>query len=126
MLNVSPLITIVPVVDMVRARDFYEHKLGLKPEGAQSDGSVIYSCGTALLELYHKPDGTKADHPIMSFEVYDIKSEIRALERKGVLFKDADQPDFKTVGHVIKIGDEKEAWFKDSEGNYLCLHQTLH
>jgi predicted enzyme related to lactoylglutathione lyase len=127
MLNVSPLTTIVPVMDMSRARDFYEHKLGLKPQGAQSDGSMIYSCGRgSMLELYPKPGGTKAEHTIASFEVYDIESEIKALEKQGVVFEDYNTPDLKTVNHIGKIGDEKAAWFKDTEGNYLCLHQTMH
>jgi len=124
MLTLSTLIAIVPVEDMVRAREFYERKLGLKALGAQTDGGIIYSCGGgAMLELCHRPDSTKADHAIASFEVNDIKAEIRALEHHGVIFEDYDQPDLKTVRHIAKIGDEQEAWFKDTEGNYLCLHQ---
>jgi len=27
--------------------------------------------------------------------------------------------------HVCVLGAEKAAWFKDSEGNYLCIHEDL-
>lgn len=127
MLNISTLTTIVPVMDMMRACDFYEHKLGLKLEGARTDGGFLFSCGGGtLLELYPKPGGTKAEHTIASFEVDDIESEIHALEGHGVVFEDYNLPDLTTVNHICKIGDEKAAWFKDTEGNYLCLHQELH
>ena len=32
-------------------------------------------------------------------------------------------PDF--VNHVCVLGAEKAAWFKDPEGNYLCIHEDL-
>ena len=33
MLSKAPVTTILPVIDMNRAREFYEHKLGLNPVG---------------------------------------------------------------------------------------------
>jgi len=127
MLSQSPLTTILPVIDMQRARSFYEQKLGLKAQGSKPDGGFLYSCGNgSLLELYPKPGGTKADHTAASFEVDNIESEIRTLESKGVVFEDYNMPDLKTVNHIWAKGTERAAWFKDSEGNYLCLHQTVH
>jgi hypothetical protein len=43
-----------------------------------------------------------------------------------VVFEDYDLPDLKTVNHICVLGSEKAAWFKDTEGNFLCLHQDLH
>ena len=31
----------------------------------------------------------------------------------------------KTVDGVCVLGSEKAAWFKDTEGNILCIHQNL-
>ena len=31
----------------------------------------------------------------------------------------------KTVEHVCVLGSEKAAWFRDTEGNILCLHEDL-
>ena len=59
----------------------------------------------------------------MSFEVDDIGTEIGELEQRGVVFEDYDLPDLKTVDHVCVMGAEKAAWFKDPDGNVLCLHQ---
>ena len=44
---------------------------------------------------------------------------------RGVVFEDYDLPGLKTVGHVCVLGSEKAAWFKDTEGNYLCIHEDL-
>jgi catechol 2,3-dioxygenase-like lactoylglutathione lyase family enzyme len=127
MLGSVPVTTILPVVNMQRARDFYEKKLGLKPGGAKPDGKFVYEIGNggATLALFPKAGGTKADHTAISFQVKDIGAEIKALESAGVVFEDYDFPELKTVNHVCVLGAEKAAWFKDSEGNYLCLHQDL-
>jgi len=38
---------------------------------------------------------------------------------------DYDLPGFKTVEHVCVLGSERAAWFRDPEGNILCLHEDL-
>jgi predicted enzyme related to lactoylglutathione lyase len=126
MLANSPVTTILPVIDMQRARDFYERKLGLTPAGMKPDGKFVYTCGGgALVALFPKAGGTKADHTAISFQVDDIGAAIEALQKAGVAFEDYDLPGLKTVAHVCVLGSEKAAWFKDSEGNYLCLHENL-
>ena len=47
------------------------------------------------------------------------------MKRAGVTFEDYDFPGLKTVNHVCVLGAEKAAWFKDTEGNYLCIHEDL-
>ena len=62
----------------------------------------------------------------MSFEVSDIEAELADLESRGVVFEDYDLPDMRTVNHICVLGSEKAAWFRDTEGNYLCIHQEMH
>ncbi len=127
MLSNAVVTTILPVKDMKRARDFYEGKLGFKADGPKPDGKFVYHLGGgALLALYPKEGGTKADHTAVSFEVSDIAADIASLERAGVVFEDYDLPGLKTVNHICVLGSEKAAWFKDTEGNYLCLHEEVH
>jgi predicted enzyme related to lactoylglutathione lyase len=126
MLANAPVTTILPVVNMQRARDFYEKKLGLKPVGLKPDGKFVYSTGGgAVIALFPKEGGTKADHTAISFQVPDIAAEIKSLKAAGVVFEDYDFPGLKTVNHVCVLGAEKAAWFKDTEGNYLCLHEDM-
>ena len=125
MLAQAQMTTILPVTDLQRARAFYEGKLGLKPEGASADGKFVYACNDARLALFPRASATKADHTAVSFRVADIVASIRELERKGVVFSDYDIPGLKTVDHVCVLGSEKAAWFTDSEGNILCLHEDV-
>ena len=126
MLKTAPMTTILPVIDMARARDFYENKLGFEAGALKPDGKVVYPCaGGTLLALFPKPGGTRADHTAVSFRVDDIGAAIARLQAAGVVFEDYDLPGLKTVDHVCVLGAEKAAWFKDSEGNYLCIHEDV-
>lgn len=126
MLTKAPVTTMLPVKDLNRAREFYEKKLGLKPLGAKQDGKFLFAGGDGgTLALFPKPEGTKAEHTAVSFLVKDIAPEIKELEARGVVFEDYDFPGLKTENHVCVLGSEKAAWFKDTEGNYLCLHEDI-
>jgi catechol 2,3-dioxygenase-like lactoylglutathione lyase family enzyme len=126
MLTQAPATTILPVRDLARARDFYEQRLGLRPLGLQQDGKFLFALGDGgTLALFPKPEGTKAEHTAVSFKVDDVVSEIRSLKTQGVVFEDYDLPGFRTEGHVCVLGSERAAWFKDTEGNILCLHEDL-
>ena len=126
MLYAAPLTTMLPVMDMQRARDFYENCLGLKPAGFKPDGKFVYACaGGSVIALFPKEGGTKADHTAISFQVDHIDSAISSLKDAGVVFEDYDFPGLKTLNHVCVLGSEKAAWFKDTEGNYLCIHEDI-
>ena len=125
MLANASVTTMLPVKDLTRARAFYEGKLGLTPLGLRPDGKFSYDCAGTTLALFPKEGGTKADHTAVSFRVDDIEASIVELERAGVKFEDYDFPGLKTVGHVCVLGAEKAAWFLDTEGNILCLHEDL-
>jgi catechol 2,3-dioxygenase-like lactoylglutathione lyase family enzyme len=115
----------LPVKDMDRARRFYEASVGLTPIGGKPDGKFVYRCGGTEIALFPKPEGTKAQHTALSFRVDNIASAIAALKSRGVVFADYDFPGLKTEGHVCVLGSEKAAWFEDTEGNILCLHEDL-
>ena len=126
-LTKAAVTTILPVKDMDRARRFYAEQLGLEPKGFAADGNFLFACGgDAHIALITKPEGTKAEHTALSFEVRQIERVIAELQGRGVVFEDYDFPNLKTVDHVCVLGSEKAAWFKDTEGNYLCVHEGSH
>ena len=98
----------------------------MKPAGLKPDGKFVYACaGGAILALFPRDSATKADHTAISFQVQDIGAAIKTLKGAGVVFEDYDFPGLKTVDHVFVLGAEKAAWFKDTEGNYLCIHEDI-
>ncbi|HTY04015.1 MAG TPA: VOC family protein [Rhodocyclaceae bacterium] len=125
MLSDAAVTTMLPVKDMDRARQFYEGRLGLRPGGFKPDGKFVYVVAGSTLALFPKPEGTKADHTAISFRVADVAATVAQLKQAGVVFEDYDFPGLKTVNHVCVLGAEKAAWFKDTEGNYLCIHEDL-
>lgn len=124
-LNASQVTVMLPVRDIARARDFYERALGLQAGEERPDGKVVYRCAGCEIALFPKAEGTKAEHTAISFRVEEINAAIAELEGRGVVFADYDLPEFRTVGHVCVLGSEKAAWFTDSEGNILCLHEDI-
>lgn len=122
----SGVALMLPVTDVDRATRFYQQSLGLEFTGTNDEGSAMFAVGSdAQLVLLPRPESKPSESTAMSFEVDDVTKEIRALEGRGVVFEDYDLPDFKTVDHVCEFGDEKAAWFKDPDGNVLCLHEDL-
>ena len=121
----SQVTCMLPVKDLARARRFYEDCLALQPVGLKPDGKFVYRCGGTEIALFPKPEGTKAEHTALSFQVSDIAASIAQLKARGVKFADYDYPGLKTVEHVCVLGAEKAAWFEDPEGNILCLHEDI-
>jgi predicted enzyme related to lactoylglutathione lyase len=126
MISTAPITAILPVSDVDRARAFYAETLGLPDKGTSPDGNRMFAAGGgAMLALMKAEDGAQTSHTVLSFEVSDIGDEIRDLAARGVTFEDYDLPELKTVDHVAAMGAERAAWFKDTEGNFLCLHETI-
>ncbi|BDG03942.1 VOC family protein [Anaeromyxobacter oryzae] len=124
MLTQSRMVTILPVVDLERARKFYEEKLGLEAGETQADGSVVFRGTEGEFALSPRPEPAHNPYTAMGFEVEDVAREVKDLERRGVAFEDYDTPELKTVGHIAVLGAEKAAWFKDPDGNILCVHEN--
>lgn len=126
MISNAQLTPILPVVDVSRATGFYRDRLGLKDLGDEPGGNHLLQTGAgSIIGLMPAEEGAQSTHTVLTFEVEDIKSEVEDLERRGVGFYDYDLPDLKTVDHVSVIGSEKAAWFADTEGNILCLHEHV-
>ena len=120
MLANAQLVTTIPVVDMERAKKFYEDKLDLKLCETSGQG-IIFEAGEDTQIYLYKRDQTKADHTVASFLVEDVESEVKRLKDKGVVFEEYDTPQIKTIDSIAVSESYKSAWFKDTEGNILAI-----
>lgn len=126
MISNAQLTPILPVVDVSRATDFYRDRLGLMDLGDEPGGNHLLQTGSgATIALMVAEAGAQSPHTVLTFEVEDIVDEVRDLEARGVGFLDYDLPDLQTTNHVCVMGSEKAAWFADTEGNILCLHENV-
>ena len=125
MINNAQLTVVLPVVDVSRATGFYRDRLGLKDRGEDPTGNHVLLTGTGTqIALMPAEEGAQSAHTVLSFEIENISEQIKDLEGRGVTFLDYDLPDLKTTDHVAVMGAEKAAWFADTEGNILCLHEN--
>ncbi|MEU8758992.1 VOC family protein [Streptomyces sp. NPDC048659] len=123
MLSESPIAAIIPVNDMARAKRFYTDTLGLTLV-KESPQDVMFETGGSMIGLYETPYGGQAQHTLASWKVADLDGEMKELRGRGVTFEEYDLPGLKTVDGVVESDDMRGAWFKDSEGNVLCVMET--
>ncbi len=125
MLTNAPVATMIPVVDLDRARNFYEMKLGLKVIGEFPGGVRLEAGAGTAIGLYQRLQ-TKADHTVANFQVEDVEATVKDLNAQGVKFEQYDMPQFGLKTNSLGIADTegvKIAWFTDTEGNILSVTQ---
>ncbi|MER8103531.1 VOC family protein [Kitasatospora sp. NPDC094016] len=124
MLGDAPLQAVIPAADLARARSFYTDTLGLKL-AEETDEELVCDCGGTQFTIYHTPSGGQAAHTLASFKVTDLDDAMSALRERGITFEEYDFPGLKTVNGIAERDNLRAAWFKDSEGNILCLAQSV-
>ncbi|MGE7436825.1 VOC family protein [Kitasatospora sp. NPDC001175] len=120
MLTDAPVHAVIPATDLERATAFYRDTLGLKL-ALDSEQEVRFESGGTVFSVYRTPNGGKAGHTLASWQVADLAAEMAELRSRGVAFEDYDLPGLKTVNGVAEAEGMRCSWFKDSEGNALCL-----
>ena len=125
MLSSSRVEANIPASDLGRARAFYAEKLGLTPIREMAGVNYVYRTeGGTTFNLYETTFAGQAGHTIAQWHVEDIESEVRDLKAKGVVFEVYDMPGVRWDGEIATLeGLGRAAWFKDSEGNIMCVDQ---
>ena len=123
MLNQSAVEANIPAADLDRARSYYADKLGLTPVAEYGGEALRYqTAGGTFFNVYKTQYAGQAGHTIAQWHVDDVDEEVRDLVAKGVVFETYDMPGVEWNGQVASLpGMGKAAWFKDSEGNILCV-----
>jgi catechol 2,3-dioxygenase-like lactoylglutathione lyase family enzyme len=125
-LNDSKVTANVPVSDIDRARGFYADMLGLTPADENPGGLVYTTGGGTTFFLYQTEYAGQAGHTIAQWHVSSVDDEVRELKAKGLEFEHYDMPGVTWEGDVARMeGMGSAAWFKDSEGNIMCLDDVM-
>jgi len=124
MLKDAQVMATVAVRDMAAARDFYERKLGLSPEGPVEDEMAVYRCGGSLLLLYVSQYAGTNQATAATWDVgAGLEPLVQALQAKGVTFENYDLPETVRDGAIHRSGGRAVAWCKDGDGNILAFAQ---
>lgn len=116
-------VTTLTASDVERAKAFYTDKLGLKLASEQPDpGGIVLEAGGGTQIFIYNSGAPKATNTVVSFKVDDMLASVNELKGKGVQFESYDMPEMKTdENNIAHWGDMQAAWFKDSEGNIICV-----
>jgi predicted enzyme related to lactoylglutathione lyase len=125
MLSNSKVEANIPAGDLQRARAFYADKLGLTPSEEFGEEALAYrTAGGTSFNIYRTEYAGQAGHTIAQWHVDDIESEVRDLKAKGLTFEVYDMPGVTWDGEIATLeGMGRAAWFKDSEGNTMCIDE---
>jgi catechol 2,3-dioxygenase-like lactoylglutathione lyase family enzyme len=124
MLTGFPIHATAAAIDLARARQWYEDKLGLVPDREDPGGLWYHFAGDTWLYLYGTPSAGTAQNTIAGWTVSEIESVMAELRSRGVVFEDYDFGEVRTVDGLVDFGIAKAAWFKDSEGNTYELSEV--
>ncbi|MFJ1755324.1 VOC family protein [Kitasatospora sp. NPDC088134] len=122
MLADAPLAAVIPVTDLGRAVAYYRDTLGLNPVRESSE-EVVFRCGGTEFGMYETPYGGQAGHTLASWKVADLAAEMAELRGRGVVFEEYDLPGLKTLDGIAEADGMRAAWFKDPDGNVLCVNE---
>lgn len=126
MLDQSAVEANIPAADLNRARGYYSDKLGLTPIEVHGAEELRYQTKSGtFFNIYRTQYAGMAGHTIAQWHVTDLDDEVRELRAKGVTFEVyPDMPGVDWAGDIASVpGLGRAAWFKDSEGNILCIDE---
>ena len=124
MLIDSTITANIPASDLKRAREFYADKLGFTPTNDVQGMLLVYTTSSgSQFSVYETQYAGQAGHTVAQWHVDDVDEVVRDLKTRGVTFEQYDDmPGVSWTDGVASIeGMGKAAWFKDSEGNTLCV-----
>jgi catechol 2,3-dioxygenase-like lactoylglutathione lyase family enzyme len=125
MLSSLSVYAVLPARDLQRARGFYREKLGLEPT-MEKPGMLAYSGPSGyLFQLYETDTAGTAQNTQMGLSTGQLDDDVAELRARGVRFEEYDLPGVKTENGIAFVGTERSAWFKDTEGNTICISQTV-
>jgi catechol 2,3-dioxygenase-like lactoylglutathione lyase family enzyme len=123
--STAPVTVAIPFRDLERAQDFYGARLGLRLlSGSVKEGHLEFGAGGGTtVQLFESGSDRKSENTAATIEVADLEQQMAELRSKHVTFEDYDMPGLRTIKGVATMGHHRAAWFKDPDGNVLCLHE---
>ena len=122
MLAASKLIGFVPTRDALKARTFYEDKLGFQFV-SDDPFALVMKAGETAIRIAKAKDFTPAPYTVMGWEVSGIEAVVKWLTQRGVVFEKYPFVQDRELGIWTTPGGDKVAWFKDPDGNVLSVSQ---
>jgi len=103
------------------AEPFYGETLGLRRLPGD-DFAAVYDLAGIAMRLTEVPGHEPSAHPVLGWQVPDIRSTVEALKAKGVAMQIYEGMGQDELGiWIAPDGSAKVAFFSDPDGNGLSL-----
>jgi catechol 2,3-dioxygenase-like lactoylglutathione lyase family enzyme len=120
MLADKELKAFIPTLKPDKSKSFYKDILGLQLLSEDNYGFEFNANGTRLRVIIVE-ELKPQSFTVLGWNVSDIASTIKSLNKKGIVCEKYDFLDQDNLGIWISPSDSKVAWFKDPDGNVLSL-----
>ncbi len=122
MLSSNKIVGFVATKDYAKARNFYEHILGIEFVN-QDPFAIEFRSGGNMIRISKVPDFTPVPFTVLGWEVEDIRTVVQDLTKRGVSFEKYSFLKQDDLGIWDAPGGARVAWFKDPDGNLLSVSQ---
>lgn len=116
-------VAFVTVVDVERAKAFYQDTLGLRLVSEELPFAVVFDAHGIMLRVSITKEFTPMQGTVLGWKVPDIAATVRELTAAGVVFQRYDFLPQDDLGIWATPTGAKVAWFKDPDGNVLSLSE---
>jgi catechol 2,3-dioxygenase-like lactoylglutathione lyase family enzyme len=110
----------VSTTQPLKARQFYENKLGLKLLSEDKYG-IEFEANGAHLRISIVEKLAPQPFTVLGWDTNDIVSTVKRMNEKGILFERYTFIDQDESGIWTAPGGTRVAWFKDPDGNLLSV-----
>jgi len=116
---------VLPAADLARARKFYHDVLDMDPAEEHDQGRLLtYRVDGSAFDIYETENAGTAKNTQLCFRTDNLDMEMQRLRDRGVVFEEFEIPGvMKTENGVVTDSEGRTAWFRDSEGNFICISE---
>jgi catechol 2,3-dioxygenase-like lactoylglutathione lyase family enzyme len=118
--NIAAFVTIV---DAERAKDFYRDTLGIRLVSEELPFALVFDAHGIMLRLAIAEKSSPHPGTVLGWQVPDITSAARSLERAGVQLERYEYMHQDETGIWTSPNGARVAWFKDPDGNVLSISE---
>ena len=117
------VIGFVTIVNVARAKHFYQDTLGLRLVTEEPPFALVFDANGIMLRLGMATELPPTNGTVLGWQVPDIVAVAEDLQQAGVCFEHYQQMEQDELGIWTSPTGAKVAWFKDPDGNILSLSE---
>jgi catechol 2,3-dioxygenase-like lactoylglutathione lyase family enzyme len=117
------IIAFASIVDVPRAKDFYQNTLGLRLVMEERPFALVFDANGIMLRLVMAKKLPPAYGTVLGWQVHEIATIIESLGQAGVSFERYEGMNQDKLGIWTSPTGAKVAWFKDPDGNILSISE---